>query len=80
MTESDPDAIVVVAGASHCHQALPSFGAWPKPKMRSGPALVPTKPAPRANDQPVVSVGGVDGDRVGAGTGGRRGEHGREQR
>ena len=55
MTESDPEAIVVVAGASHCHQALLSFGAWPKPKMRS-PALAPTKPVPRVNDQPVVSL------------------------
>ena len=56
MTESEPEAMVVVAGASHCHHALLSLGAWPKPKMRSGPTLVPTKPAPRENDHPVVSL------------------------
>src|SRR6185437_15025221 len=31
--------IVVVSGASHCHQALARLAAWPKPKMRSGVGL-----------------------------------------
>ena len=84
---------MVVAGASHCHHALASFGAWPKPKIRSGVGLgtsssphgpgwsrsaQPEKPLEPVNDHPLVSLAVSSGDRVRPGLGGGRGERGAE--
>ena len=62
---------MVVAGASHCHQALASLAAWPKPKIRRGVGLgtsssphgpgcrrraQPEKPLEPVKDHPLVSL------------------------
>src|SRR6185503_9565006 len=63
--------MVVVSGASHCHQAFARLAAWPKPKMRSGVGLgtsasahgpgrdlseQPAKPSSWENVQPPVCL------------------------